>query len=151
MYIIEVSTRQRRCRLMDIKNVKPPQQFNYFNHKIIINKHYEFTCDNRIFFSNTKFKDLKNHHYTFKIEVLSPINELGLATDFHEIDKIYNTHIAVKLNNCLINETLPDMNTTAENIAYWISEQFNAHLPETDELVKVTLYETATQGVTILK
>lgn len=136
---------------MNIENVKPPQQFNYFNQKIIINKHYEFTCDNRIFFSNTHYKDLQNHRYTFDIEILSPISDLGLATDFHAIDKIYNTFIAVKLNDCLINETLPDMNTTAENIAYWIAEQFNEHLPESDELLKVTLYETENQGITILK
>lgn len=139
------------CRKMDIKNIKPPKQFNYFNQKIIINKHYEFTCDNRIFFSNTKFKDLKNHRYTFKLEILSSVNDLGLATDFHEIDKIYTGHIATYLNNCLLNETLPDMNTTAENIAYWIWEQFNKHLPEADELIKVTLYETEKQGITILK
>lgn len=136
---------------MNINVIQPPAEFKYFNGKVTIHKNYEFTCDNRIFFSNTAFKDLKNHRYTFEIEVLSPINELGLATDFHEIDTIYKTFIAVKLNNCLINETLPDMNTTAENIAYWIFEQFNEHLPESDELIKVTLYETAKQGVTILK
>lgn len=136
---------------MNIKDVRPPEVFKYFNEKVIINKHYEFTCDNRIFFSNTAFKDLKNHCYTFNLEISSIVNDTGLATDFHLIDKIYNEQIGIKLDGCLLNETLPEMNTTAENIAYWLFEQFDKHLPADDELLKVTLYETDKQGITIIK
>lgn len=136
---------------MNINDAQPPEKFKYFNEKVIINKHYEFTCDNRIFFSKTAFKDLKNHRYTFNLEISSMVNDTGLATDFHLIDKIYDEHIAVKLNNCLLNETLPEMNTTAENIAYWLFEQFDKNLPADDELLKVTLYETDKQGITIIK
>lgn len=136
---------------MSLENVKPPEQFQYFNHQIVINKHFEFTCHNRIFFSSTAFKDLKNHRYTFQLEILSMVNELGLATDFHLIDQIYREHIALKLDNCVLNETLPVMNTTAENIAYWIFEQFNSHLPKENTLLKVTLYETEKQGVSVTK
>lgn len=136
---------------MNINDVQPPEVFKYFNEKVIIHKHYEFTCDNRIFFSNTAFKDLKNHRYTFSLEISSMVNDTGLATDFHLIDKIYAEHIAVKLENCLLNETLPEMNKTAENITYWLFEQFDKHLPADDELLKVTLYETDKQGITITK
>ena len=41
--------------------------------------------------------------------------------------------------------------TTAENIAYWLFEEFSARLPENDVLLKVTLYENPRQGVTITK
>ncbi|MGO1923883.1 MAG: 6-pyruvoyl trahydropterin synthase family protein [Jeotgalicoccus sp.] len=136
---------------MNINDTQPPEEFKYFNEKVIINKHYEFTCDNRIFFSNTAFKDLKNHCYTFNLEISSIVNDTGLATDFHLIDKIYNEQIGIKLDGCLLNETLPEMNTTAENIAYWLFEQFDKHLPADDELLKVTLYETDKQGITIIK
>lgn len=136
---------------MNINDAQPPEEFKYFNEKVIIHKHYAFTCDNRIFFSNTAFKDLKNHRYTFELEISSAVNDSGLATDFHLIDKIYTEYIAVKLDNCLLNETLPEMSTTAENIAYWLFEQFNNYLPEGDELLKVTLYETDKQGITITK
>lgn len=136
---------------MNINDTQPPEEFKYFNEKVIINKHYEFTCDNRIFFSNTAFKDLKNHCYTFNLEISSIVNDTGLATDFHLIDKIYNEQIGIKLDGCLLNETLPEMNTTAENIAYWLFEQFDKHLPTDDELLKVTLYETDKQGITIIK
>lgn len=136
---------------MDIQEVKPPHMFKYFNRPVTIHKHYTFKCDNRIFFSDTAFKDLKNHRYSFNLEIQSHVGDLGLATDFHLIDKIYNDYISVKLNNCLINQTLPDMNTTAENIAYWIFEQFNKHLPAEDVLQSVTLYETDNQGITVTK
>lgn len=136
---------------MSLENVKPPEQFQYFNHQIVINKHFEFTCHNRIFFSSTAFKDLKNHRYTFQLEILSMVNELGLATDFHLIDQIYREHIALKLDNCVLNETLPAMNTTAENIAYWIFEQFSSYLPKEDTLLKVTLYENDKQGISVTK
>lgn len=136
---------------MNINDTQPPEEFKYFNEKVIVNKHYEFTCDNRIFFSNTAFKDLKNHCYTFNLEISSIVNDTGLATDFHLIDKIYNEQIGIKLDGCLLNETLPEMNTTAENIAYWLFEQFDKHLPADDELLKVTLYETDKQGITIIK
>ncbi len=136
---------------MNINDVQPPEEFKYFTEKVIIHKHYEFTCDNRIFFSNTAFKDLKNHRYTFNLEISSMVNDTGLATDFHLIDKIYTEHIAVKIDNCLLNETLPEMSTTAENIAYWLFEQFDKHLPADDELLKVRLYETKNQGITITK
>ncbi len=136
---------------MNINDTQPPEEFKYFNEKVIINKHYEFTCDNRIFFSNTAFKDLKNHCYTFNLEISSIVNDTGLATDFHLIDKIYNEQIGIELDGCLLNETLPEMNTTAENIAYWLFEQFDKHLPADDELLKVTLYETDKQGITIIK
>ena len=136
---------------MNINDTQPPEEFKYFNEKVIINKHYEFTCDNRIFFSNSAFKDLKNHCYTFNLEISSIVNDTGLATDFHLIDKIYNEQIGIKLDGCLLNETLPEMNTTAENIAYWLFEQFDKHLPTDDELLKVTLYETDKQGITIIK
>lgn len=136
---------------MPLENVKPSEQFQYFNRKVTINKHYEFTCDNRIFFSNTAFKDLKKHRYTFKVEISSMVDDTGLATDFHLIDKIYAEHVAVNLDNCLLNDTLPNMNTTAENIACWIFEQFDKWLPEGDKLLKVTLYETDKQGISITK
>lgn len=48
-----------------------------------------------------------------------------------------------------MNETLPEMNTTAENIAIWIWHQFNKHLPENNSLQKLEFFETDTQGVVL--
>src|SRR5699024_12420798 len=107
------------------------------------------TCDNRIYFSQTAHKDLANQHYKFDIEILSEIDDTGLALDFNEVDKIYNQKIATYLDGQLVNETLPSMNTTAENIAFWIWEQFDRLLPENNKLQRLEFFETDTQGLVI--
>ena len=41
------------------------------------------------------------------------------------------------------------MNTTAENIAFWIWEQFELNLPTGNTLKKLNFYENATQGLVL--
>jgi 6-pyruvoyltetrahydropterin/6-carboxytetrahydropterin synthase len=114
-----------------------------------IKNYFQFTCDNRIYFSKAKHIDLTNHLYKFDVEILSPIDELGLALDFNEVNKIYNENIAPYLDKQLVNETLPTMNTTAENIALWIWDQFARALPEGNKLEKLTFFENETQGLVL--
>lgn len=130
-------------------NVQPPKQFQYKTQPVRIKNFYEFKCDNRIYFSQTMHKDLTMHTYKFDIEILSPIDDYGLALDFNVVDKIYKQHLAPYLDKQLLNETLPDMNTTAENIAFWIWEQFELHLPTGNTLEKLNFYENATQGLVL--
>ncbi|MBF7016186.1 6-pyruvoyl trahydropterin synthase family protein [Staphylococcus durrellii] len=135
--------------MSDIKNVHPPEQFKYRNTPVRIKNYFQFTCDNRIFFSKSKHVDLTNQLYKFDIEILSPIDDLGLALDFNEVDKIYEERIAPYLDNQLVNETLPTMNTTAENIAFWIWDQFANEIPGGNKLEKLTFYENETQGLVL--
>ncbi|MBF7020201.1 6-carboxytetrahydropterin synthase [Staphylococcus sp. 18_1_E_LY] len=135
--------------MSDINNVHPPEQFKYKNASVRIKNYFQFTCDNRIYFSKTKHIDLKNQLYQFDVEILSPIDDLGLALDFNEVDKIYDEYIAPYLDNQLVNATLPTMNTTAENIALWIWDQFARVIPEGNKLEKLTFYENKTQGLVL--
>ena len=82
------------------------------------------------------------------IDVLSPIGDYGLGLDFNEVDAIYNKVIEPKLNHQLINETLPDMNTT-ENIAMWIWDEFEQHLPGEHCMYALQLFETDRHGVSL--
>ncbi|HJG54243.1 MAG TPA: 6-carboxytetrahydropterin synthase, partial [Staphylococcus arlettae] len=65
------------------------------------------------------------------------------------VDKIYKQYLAQYLDKQLLNETLPEMNTTAENIAFWIWEQFELNLPTGNTLKKLNFYENATQGLVL--
>ena len=130
-------------------NVQPPKQFQYKNQSVRIKNYYEFKCDNRIYFSQTKHIDLAMHTYKFDIEILSPIDDYGLALDFNVVDKIYKQYLAPYLDKQLLNETLHEMNTTAENIAFWIWEQFELNLPTGNTLKKLNFYENATQGLVL--
>ena len=137
--------------MTNFDQVQPPEQFKDRSNAVLIKNYYEFTCDNRIYFSQTAHKDLANQHYKFDIEILSEIDDTGLALDFNEVDKIYNQKIATYLDGQLVNETLPSMNTTAENIAFWIWEQFEQHLPEQNTLQKLEFFENATQGLVLTR
>lgn len=135
--------------MTNFDNVQPPQQFKYRDNDVCIKNYYEFTCNNRIYFTEKFHKDLENHLYKFNIEIISAIDDYGLAMDFNEVDKLYKKEIEPYLDGKLVNETLPDMNTTAENIAFWIWEQFDRLLPENNKLQKLEFFETEKQGLVI--
>lgn len=130
-------------------HVRPPKQFKYKEGQTILKQQYDFVCDNRIYFSETIYRDLHNHSYRLYVNVLSPIGDYGLGLDFNDIDAIYSKVIEPKLNHQLINETLPDMNTTAENIAMWIWDEFEQHLPEQNDMYELQLFETDRHGVSL--
>lgn len=129
--------------------IEPPTQFQYRKGQVLIKNFFEFTCDNRIYFTNTVHKDLADQQYKFNIEILSDIDKYGLALDFNEVDKLYQKEIEPYLDGQLVNDTLPEMNTTAENIAIWIWEQFTKHLPNEHQLQKLEFFETSSQGLVL--
>lgn len=130
-------------------HIEPPTQFQYRKGQVLIKNFFEFTCDNRIYFTNTVHKDLADQQYKFNIEILSDIDKYGLALDFNEVDKLYQKEIEPYLDGQLVNDTLPEMNTTAENIAIWIWEQFTKHLPNEHQLQKLEFFETSSQGLVL--
>lgn len=132
-----------------LDHIQAPKKFKYRDQSVNIHLHYTFTCHNRIFFTETLYKDLIDHTYKLTVTIKSLIDESGLASDFMAIDKLYHENIGVLLDGQNINETLPSMNTTAENLALWISDQFKNILEGTDEVVSVTIYESPTHGVSV--
>lgn len=130
-------------------HIEPPTQFQYRKGQVLIKNFFEFTCDNRIYFTNTVHKGLADQQYKFNIEILSDIDKYGLALDFNEVDKLYQKEIEPYLDGQLVNDTLPEMNTTAENIAIWIWEQFTKHLPNEHQLQKLEFFETSSQGLVL--
>ncbi|MDK3835620.1 6-carboxytetrahydropterin synthase [Staphylococcus pseudintermedius] len=132
-------------------HVQPPKHFARHHKTLIVTTRYQFTSDNRIYFSNTEHVDLENHTYTLEVELWSKTDEHGMAVDFKDIDKVYHEHLEPLLDGQLINDTLPDMNTTVENIAHWIWLRFNEYLPEGVSLNTISLYETPEQGIKLTR
>lgn len=132
----------------DISEVQLPQQFKYGSQQdIVVRSYYQFTADNRIYFDAHHYRDLIDHEYRLTIDIQSPVNAYGLAIDFFDIDEIYYQYIHPKLDGQLINNTLILMNTTAENIANWLWEQFKHHLPSGHHICRLELAETAQHSV----
>lgn len=124
-----------------------PQHFQYKSGDVVLKQNYQFTCDNRIYFTATQFKDLQQHSYNLYVDVISPINKFGMAMDFNDIDRIYEAFIKPKLHHQLLNDTLPSFNTTSENIAQWLWDEFNKHLPQGNKMYQLQLFETPRHGV----
>ncbi|MBI5974377.1 6-pyruvoyl trahydropterin synthase family protein [Staphylococcus canis] len=132
-------------------HVHPPQNFARHHKTLLVVKHYTFTCDNRIYFSETNHIDLEDHTYHLEMEVWSKTDDHGLAVDFNVIDDIYKQYLQPYLDGQLLNDTLPDMNTTVENIAHWIWLRFSEHLPEDVSMNSIALYETPDQGIRLTR
>ncbi|EKU50000.1 6-pyruvoyl trahydropterin synthase family protein [Staphylococcus massiliensis] len=133
-----------------LDGIKAPSQFEIHAEPVTVEQHFTFHADNRIFFSDTAYKDLFHHEYTFVLSLKALTSKLGIAVDFHEIDRIYRDYLEPKLNDVCLNTTLPEMNTTVENIGYWIREQFKQYLPDGVGIEQLTIYETPKHAV-ILK
>lgn len=134
-----------------LEHIQQPKKTAYYEKDILLNLTFTFTTNNRIFFPNGKHKDLFNHNYKFDISIKSPVDTYGLAIDFYQIERDYNEKIAPLLNAPILNESLPEMNTTVENIAYFIWEQFEHLLDHTSSIQTLTLYETKNHSVTLDK
>ena len=80
------------------------------------------------------------------IAVSGYLDERGMTYDFGDLKRIYKDHLEPQLDHRYLNETLPYMNTTAENMVFWIFQMTSQHLPEERglRLEYVRLYETPT-------
>ena len=93
-----------------------------------------------------KCKSLHGHTYHLQIAVSGFLDERGMTYDFGDIKAIYKNYLEPHLDHRYLNETLPYMNTTAENMVYWIFQTMNQELPDERglRLEYVRLYETPT-------
>ncbi len=68
------------------------------------------------------------------------------TTSFGDIKAIYKNYLEPHLDHRYLNETLPYMNTTAENMVYWIFQTMSQELSDERglRLEYVRLYETPT-------
>ncbi len=91
-----------------------------------------------------KCKALHGHTYRLQIAVSGLLDERGMSVDFGDIKQIYKEHLEPHLDHRYLNESLPYMNTTAENMVYWIFVQVAKHLPKGRQIrvEYVRLYET---------
>jgi len=88
------------------------------------------------------------HGHTYKLQmgISGFLDNRGMTLDFGDLKAIFKEELEPYLDHRYLNESLPYMNTTAENMCYWIFEQLAKHLPdERDVRVEfVKLYETPT-------
>ncbi|WP_431769891.1 6-carboxytetrahydropterin synthase QueD [Streptococcus gallolyticus] len=130
------------------KELKVPtgESLVYCPRRVMVSKEFTFDAAHHLFNYDGKCKALHGHTYRLQIAVSGLLDDRGMAVDFGDLKQIYKKHLEPSLDHRYLNESLPYMNTTAENMVYWIFKQVAQHLPKEREIrvEYVRLYETPT-------
>lgn len=129
---------------VDIKR----NELNYHKKRVLVSKEFTFDASHHLHAYEGKCKNLHGHTYKAVFGISGFTNEIGLVIDFGDIKKIWKEEIEIYLDHRYLNETLPKMNTTAENMVVWIYEKMNHALTKQQKkgtrLEFVRLFETPT-------
>ncbi|NRD79485.1 6-carboxytetrahydropterin synthase QueD [Bacillus sp. BRMEA1] len=125
-------------------------QLKYHSKRVLVSKEFTFDAAHHLHCYEGKCKNLHGHTYTAVLGVSGFVDERGLMMDFGDLKDIWKNEIEIFLDHRYLNETLPPMNTTAENMVVWIYETLSASLKERKDQYDgcrvefVRLYETPT-------
>ncbi|HET7656823.1 MAG TPA: 6-carboxytetrahydropterin synthase QueD [Bacillales bacterium] len=130
-------------------------ELKYHNKRVAVTKTFTFDAAHHLHLYEGKCKSLHGHTYQLVITISGFLDEKGFAVDFQDIKRIYKETIEARLDHRYLNEVLPNMNTTAENMIVWIWEQLDHALEEEGlrsqghRLEELVLYETPTSYATL--
>lgn len=125
-------------------------ELKYHNKRVLVSKEFNFDAAHHLHCYDGKCKNLHGHTYKVVFGISGFVNDIGLAIDFGDIKEIWKEEIEVYLDHRYLNETLPKMNTTAENMVVWIYEKMKEALNKRQDNYRgaqvefVRLYETPT-------
>jgi 6-pyruvoyltetrahydropterin/6-carboxytetrahydropterin synthase len=128
------------------------EQLKYHQKRVMVSKEFTFDAAHHLHCYEGKCKNLHGHTYKVVFVISGFLDERGLMIDFGEIKEIWKKEIEIHLDHRYLNETLPPMNTTAENIVVWIYEKMAEALRQEKRQSQydgarvefVRLYETPT-------
>lgn len=128
------------------------EQLRYHKKRVLVSKEFTFDAAHHLHCYEGKCKNLHGHTYKVVFGLSGFADKRGIMVDFGDIKEIWKSEIEIYLDHRYLNETLPPMNTTAENIVVWIYEQMDQALKQEERQTQyqgsrvefVRLYETAT-------
>jgi 6-pyruvoyltetrahydropterin/6-carboxytetrahydropterin synthase len=128
------------------------EQLKYHNKRVMVSKEFTFDAAHHLHEYDGKCMNLHGHTYKVIFGISGFLDDRGLMIDFGDIKDIWKNEIEIFLDHKYLNETLPPMNTTAENMVVWIYEKMKEALNKDDRQQQylgarvefVRLYETPT-------
>jgi 6-pyruvoyltetrahydropterin/6-carboxytetrahydropterin synthase len=99
------------------------EQLKYHHKRVLVSKEFTFDSAHHLHCYEGKCKNLHGHTYKVVFGLSGFVDDRGLMMDFGDIKEIWKNEIEIHLDHKYLNETLPPMNTTAENIVVWIYEK----------------------------
>lgn len=104
------------------------KELKYHTKRVLVSKEFTFDAAHHLHCYEGKCKNLHGHTYKVIFGISGFVDERGLMMDFGDIKEIWKNEIEIHLDHRYLNETLPPMNTTAENIVVWIYEKMKEAL-----------------------
>jgi 6-pyruvoyltetrahydropterin/6-carboxytetrahydropterin synthase len=104
------------------------EQLKYHSKRVLISKEFTFDAAHHLHAYEGKCKNLHGHTYKVIFGISGFLDERGLMMDFSDLKEIWKNEIEIFLDHRYLNETLPPMNTTAENMVVWIYEKMKEAL-----------------------
>lgn len=126
------------------------KELRYHKKRVLVSKEFTFDAAHHLHCYEGKCKSLHGHTYRVIFGISGFVDERGLLIDFADIKAIWKQEIEIFLDHRYLNETLPLMNTTAENLVVWIYEKMAKAIINRCEQYSgarvefVRLYETPT-------
>jgi 6-pyruvoyltetrahydropterin/6-carboxytetrahydropterin synthase len=139
-------------KLQKINEDIQPNQLKYHSKRVLVSKEFTFDAAHHLHCYDGKCMNLHGHTYKVIVGISGMVDDRGLMIDFGDIKDIWKNEIEIFLDHRYINETLPPMNTTAENMVVWIYEKMKESLSKEERLNLykgarvefIRLYETPT-------
>jgi 6-pyruvoyltetrahydropterin/6-carboxytetrahydropterin synthase len=127
-------------------------QLKYHTKRVLVSKEFTFDAAHHLHAYDGKCMNLHGHTYKVIFGISGYVDERGLVIDFGDIKEIWKQEIEIFLDHRYLNETLPPMNTTAENMVVWLYEKMQEALNKEERQKQylgarvefVRLYETPT-------
>jgi len=125
-------------------------ELKYHNKRVMVSKEFTFDAAHHLHCYEGKCKNLHGHTYKVVFGMSGFVNDIGLVIDFGDIKEIWKNEIEIYLDHRYLNETLPKMNTSAENMVVWIYEKMSESLKNREDQYDgarvefVRLFETPT-------
>lgn len=104
------------------------KELKYHSKRVLVSKEFTFDAAHHLHCYEGKCKNLHGHTYKVIFGISGYVDARGLMMDFGDIKSIWKNEIEIYLDHRYLNETLPPMNTTAENIVVWIYEKMQEAL-----------------------
>lgn len=104
------------------------KELKYHTKRVLVSKEFTFDAAHHLHCYEGKCKNLHGHTYKVIFGISGFVDDRGLMMDFGDIKEIWKNEIEIHLDHRYLNETLPPMNTTAENIVVWIYEKMKEAL-----------------------
>lgn len=131
-------------------------QLQYHAKRVLVSKEFTFDSAHHLHCYEGKCKNLHGHTYKLQVIMCGQADYRGIVIDFEDIKRITKVRIIDRLDHKYLNEVLPAMNTTAENMVVWIYEQLTQALIEEGlaaniKLEAVRLWETPTSYAAVTR